>query len=98
MTTLIKKLTHDQVVCGRFGGEEFLILIPDMQPAAVEQLAGQICPAESALYIRSGSSSITASLSVVQAGLDDADLSAVIARASQALYRAKDSGRNRVSI
>jgi diguanylate cyclase (GGDEF)-like protein len=49
--------------------------------------------------IRIGDSviNITASLGVVQAAPDDSDLAAVLAKADDALFRAKSAGRNQVS-
>ena len=78
----------------RWGGEEFLILTPhiDLEQACIlaEKLRRLI--ASSALY---GDISVSASLGVATLS-DDDSLDALIRRADEALYRAKERGRNTV--
>ena len=79
---------------GRWGGEEFMVLLPAEDPAEVRRLAERIRRAISELvFDRVGS--VTASLGVVKvrAG-EEADKACI--RVDEALYDAKGSGRNRV--
>ncbi|WP_230523008.1 sensor domain-containing diguanylate cyclase [Janthinobacterium sp. EB271-G4-7A] len=86
-------------VPGRVGGEEFAILLPgtDLSAAAVfaERLRRRV--AESSLTI-DGGIVITVTVSIGMAAMagTDADCDAVLARADEALYRAKRGGRNRI--
>lgn len=86
-------------VPGRVGGEEFAILLPgtDLAAAAVfaERLRRRV--AESALTT-DGGIVITVTVSIGMAAMagTDADCDAVLARADEALYRAKRGGRNRI--
>ena len=82
---------------GRYGGEEFMLVLvqtglPSAQVAAerLRQLAEQLAFDEIAQGLR-----VTVSIGVAEA-LPDEDWSATVERADQALYRAKQSGRNRV--
>ncbi|MEG2030165.1 MAG: CHASE domain-containing protein [Janthinobacterium sp.] len=88
-------------VPGRVGGEEFAILLPgtDLAAAAVfaERLRRRV--AESALTVEGGilvTITITVSIGMAAMAGTDADCDAVLARADEALYRAKRGGRNRI--
>ncbi|MGK5063114.1 sensor domain-containing diguanylate cyclase [Janthinobacterium sp. LB3P112] len=86
-------------VPGRVGGEEFAILLPgtDLAAAAVfaERLRRRV--AESSLTIDGGIViTITVSIGMAAMAGTDADCDAVLARADEALYRAKRGGRNRI--
>jgi len=82
---------------GRYGGEEFLVVIPDHSMTddqdIYERLKSKI--AEKPIATQSGELSITVSIGVAffHRGVD-AD--ALIEAADKALYRAKEQGRNRV--
>jgi two-component system cell cycle response regulator len=83
----------------RYGGEEFVVVMPetDMAVATVvaERLRRRI--ASEPFPIQEGARSIEVTISIGIAGLGPRDTAAsVIKRADQALYRAKRDGRNRV--
>jgi len=84
----------------RYGGEEFVLVMPetDMAVAAMvaERLRRRI--AAEPFSIQKGAKSVPVTISIGIAGLRDKDDTAasVLKRADQALYRAKRDGRNRV--
>ncbi|MGZ5579622.1 MAG: GGDEF domain-containing protein [Methylobacter sp.] len=80
----------------RFGGEEFTMLLPNTNGESALILANQLRrTVEQTGFNASGSSvDITISCGVTQFMLDDTDESA-FDRADQALYQAKEEGRNR---
>ncbi len=79
---------------GRWGGEEFLILLPHQDRAGARRLADKLRIAiESADF--PGVGTITASLGVTAHAAGDT-LQGLVERADAALYTAKRSGRNRV--
>jgi two-component system cell cycle response regulator len=84
----------------RYGGEEFVVVMPetDMAVAAIvaERLRRRI--ASEPFSIQQGASAIEVTISIGIATLDSADDNAggILKRADQALYRAKRDGRNRV--
>lgn len=82
---------------GRYGGEEFVILAPDCAVAGAVLLAERFREAISAepMVITGGSLTVTMSFGV--ATTSDMDQSGQLLRsADEALYRAKEQGRNRV--
>lgn len=96
--TLKRQLrTRDSLV--RFGGEEFVILLPGFprqQAREVAERLRQSVERTSAFYSPLGEQpGVTISLGLSQMVPKDS-LHSLIARADQALYKAKDSGRNRL--
>ena len=85
-------------ILARFGGEEFVILLPDTDRANARHVAERIRQ-EVATHRDQALPAYTASLGVAVAqgaAGDAADIEALIAEADAALYRAKQGGRNRV--
>lgn len=83
---------------GRFGGDEFVILMSDVERAQAQTLANDLCQAlaDASVELPDGSPlrfSCSFGLAVSQ---QDSSVDALIARADAALYRAKELGRNRV--
>jgi diguanylate cyclase (GGDEF)-like protein len=84
---------------GRYGGEEFAVVLGPADahraPVVGERLRAAI--ATCAVDTESGPLPVTVSVGIAMLG-DAADLAAVLARADEALYRAKHTGRNRVCV
>jgi len=82
----------------RIGGEEFIVLLREVDEAAARQLAERIRAAVEACAITSGDTqfNLTVSIGVALARSSDRDIAEVIERADQGLYMAKNTGRNRV--
>jgi diguanylate cyclase (GGDEF)-like protein len=88
-------LRKQDFVC-RYGGEEFAALLLDTTPAQMKLLADRLMSAVRSLHITHGSHHIHVTLSLGLARLDHGDTpSSWLERADAALYRAKDSGRDR---
>jgi diguanylate cyclase (GGDEF)-like protein len=86
---------------GRFGGEEFIVLLHDATAHGAETTAERIRGAVAAesVAVDEGSISIniTLSIGIATARETDRDVQDVIERADLALYAAKNSGRNAVA-
>lgn len=81
---------------GRFGGEEFLIVLPCCDIDEAKAVAGRIVEGARVLPIRHAYDSIAITVSVGCAAFRVGDTAeAVIARADERLYAAKASGRDR---
>lgn len=82
-------------VCGRMGGEEFAMLLPDTSLAEATELAERFCRAYAATPIRSGGIEVSNTVSVGVAS-DGYEIEHLLQCADEALYLAKAEGRNRV--
>lgn len=84
---------------GRYGGEEFLLLLPyavgSSSVACLTRLRNAVSAAP--FVTSAGELSVTFSAGVAQHRVDESN-AALIARADEALYRAKASGRDRVEV
>lgn len=89
---------RDSDTLGRYGGEEFAVLLEGILPEHALVAAERLRNAVAAIEIRVGEDTIapTASVGVACLTADDRDFDHVLVRADRALYRAKEEGRNRV--
>jgi diguanylate cyclase (GGDEF)-like protein len=87
------------VTLGRLGGEEFLAVLPGADLDAARALAERLREAASAPDLSRwlGPGRLTVSVGITPLGAGDT-LAGALARADQALYRAKDAGRDRVEV
>ena len=82
----------------RFGGEEFALLMPETNCEQAYQVCERLCRiiAQSIIELDKHSASITISLGLTEMESEQDTLELILRRADQALYDAKQSGRNRV--
>lgn len=95
--TLLKN-SRDADLIGRYGGEEFCMVLPGQdinQASLVAERIRQAVERTSAAKF-SGNASITSSLGVACLIDEDTEASDLVNRADQALYVAKQTGRNKV--
>lgn len=87
-------------VVGRFGGEEFIILLPHTRATDAAIVAERIrhTMLESDIYWQGQRLDVKLSLGVAEAGLHADGCDELIAAADRALYAAKTGGRNRTVI
>lgn len=86
---------------GRYGGEEFLVLLPQCDPLSAQTVAERIRVALEAkpVTVDTRSIPVTTSIGVTTTfGAMDADPATLIQHADEALYAAKSGGRNRVEL
>ena len=96
--TLKEHTRKSDVVC-RFGGEEFVILLPETALKGALTLADTLRKEVEKLEVPLGNEStlhFTISIGVSQVGNSEVNLDSVITRADTALYEAKEGGRNKV--
>ncbi len=96
----LRSRLRDSDVIARFGGEEFVVLLPDTPPEAAQRIAREILaaieqhqwPLVGRLTLSAG---ITALRPTLQNGTEDND-TALLRRSDDALYQSKNAGRNLV--
>ncbi len=96
----IRKATRNIDLACRYGGEEFVIVMPEtdmaVATAVAERLRRRIATEPFAIQKGARHLEVTISIGIAAlSGVDD-DAAAILKRADQALYRAKRDGRNRV--
>jgi len=81
----------------RFGGEEFVIIMPETNMAAATKAVNKVRIAIQKNQITEGSTKVNLTMSFGVASFTEDDSSkSVLERADKALYRAKSKGRNQV--
>ena len=98
---VVRQRLRAQDFLGRYGGEEFLLLLPDTDLAGAQQLAQQLCQAVQAAPCdwQGQTIAVTVSVGIASTGTSQqADGETLLQAADQALYRAKDKGRNRFEV
>jgi len=97
---LLKKHARGSDIVCRFGGEEFVMFLPDMSPAVACQRAGQLRTELAAKRITHGTSVIqmTASFGVAAFPEHGKTMDGLISAVDAAMYQAKEAGRDRVVV
>jgi len=81
---------------GRYGGEEFLVVLPHSTFKAATEQAERLCKHVRSLLIKSGEQEITITISIgiAQYKIHKEDWQTFLSRADSALYQAKNNGRD----
>jgi len=99
IATVLRKRLRGSDFIARFGGEEFVLLLPATPPAVGAKLLEALRAAIEACPFHFKGERVTITISMGLASFkagEHSDL--VLKRADQALYRAKNAGRNRVEL
>jgi diguanylate cyclase (GGDEF)-like protein len=99
--TILKANTRASDICGRLGGDEFLLIMSHGEKKAIVQTIERLCAdlANGHLVLNGQEIQVTASFGI--AGFDgtgEPNLNELLTRADHALYAAKAAGRNQVSV
>ncbi|MCP3764962.1 sensor domain-containing diguanylate cyclase [Domibacillus sp. A3M-37] len=97
MSELAKKETRESDLCFRIGGEEFLMVLPETDLALAQTIAERIRKTAEAKISPTGKP-ITISMGIGNSPTTASDFSELFKVTDQALYKAKEEGRNRVVI
>ena len=91
---------RDIDILGRYGGEEFLIVLPETDCAGGRIVAERLRQAihETPVDIGDSQLQVTISLGVTELREDSSNYEQLISEADQALYQSKDAGRNQTTI
>jgi diguanylate cyclase len=99
IATVLRKRLRGTDFIARFGGEEFVLLLPSTVPAAGMKLLEHLRASIEACPFHFKGEPVTITISMGLTAFKPGEHSdMVIKRADQALYRAKNAGRNRVEL
>ncbi|MGX4726868.1 diguanylate cyclase [Pseudomonas corrugata] len=99
IATVLRKRLRGSDFIARFGGEEFVLLVPDTPLASGAKLAEVLRAAIEACPFHFKGEPVTITVSMGMTAFKPGEHSdLVLKRADQALYRAKSAGRNRVEL
>ena len=99
LAAVLHQRIRSQDIVGRYGGEEFLVVLPETTLLGARRLATELCKAVAAhAFVHEGQQiAQTVSIGVFGGLLEPGDSwDVLIHAADSALYDAKHSGRNRV--
>ncbi|MBE9608010.1 GGDEF domain-containing protein [Chitinilyticum piscinae] len=96
----IRQALRECDLAARFGGEEFVVALPQTSLAAATSVAERIRARVSELRVDAGAEQISMTVSIGITGLhsEEASADAALLRADEALYAAKHGGRNQVCV
>jgi diguanylate cyclase (GGDEF)-like protein/PAS domain S-box-containing protein len=98
---LCQKNLRESDIFARFGGEEFVILLPKIAQDQALLIANRLCNKIEEMRVKTQNSEIAITISIGIAtmnGKDQVTLSQLINRADQAMYVSKHAGRNQATI
>jgi diguanylate cyclase (GGDEF)-like protein/PAS domain S-box-containing protein len=93
-----QSITRQMDIFGRYGGDEFVIFLPETSLHEAKQMARRLnaCVAEHQFQIGENEATISISVGISEFLQDQDTLTSLINQADLAMYAAKKSGRNRI--
>lgn len=99
LATLFQQNIRREELLGRYGGEEFVVVMPEVDSSGAFQLAEKLRKTVETTVFKSGETELPVTISVGVATLgEEKSVKDFLDTADQALYRSKEEGRNRVTI
>jgi diguanylate cyclase (GGDEF)-like protein/PAS domain S-box-containing protein len=98
LADVFKSKLRNVDLIARYGGDEFIVLLPENDLSGAKDVANRICNSIGKIRIETnqGKARVTASIGVASLDKDMTTLSALVEHADRALYNAKKFGKNRV--
>ncbi|TYB30295.1 MAG: GGDEF domain-containing protein [Candidatus Mcinerneyibacterium aminivorans] len=95
---IIKKATRDTDLVGRYGGEEFIIALNETPKSSAYEVAERIRQTIQKKQLMGNLRELTVSIGISSYPQDSKWIEEIINKADDALYEAKDKGKNRVEV
>jgi diguanylate cyclase (GGDEF)-like protein/PAS domain S-box-containing protein len=99
ISSTLKSSVPDGAILARLGGEEFVILLANLDSESALQLSQTICDTIANTPIKIDEEieiNVTISIGTAQRQNYEEDIDSILKRADEALYQAKSTGRNKV--
>ena len=99
VASVIATCADSKDICGRWGGEEYIVFMPQTSALRARKLADDICAKVASASIAHATGRLRVSISIGVATQSAADMTfdELIMRADKCLYQAKHDGKNRVN-
>jgi diguanylate cyclase (GGDEF)-like protein len=96
---LREQIRHPDTI-GRYGGEEFLIVLPNSEIKAAADQASRLCERIRAVRVESNGKvlSVTISIGIAQFKIGEENWEQLLHRADTAMYQAKNNGRDQWAV
>jgi len=96
---LREQIRHPDTI-GRYGGEEFLIVLPSSEVEAATEQAARLCQRIRTLQVEANGHilSVTVSIGVAQFKVGEENWEQLLNRADTAMYQAKNNGRDQWAV
>ncbi len=99
VANVLKSCIRSEDACARWGGEQFLLLLPETASGGAETVAQKICQTVAMTEFRVNKPGIRITMSLgVSVYVHGQTTFETVAKAEQALLQAKESGKNRYSL
>lgn len=95
LTTEVNKCIDKGDIIGRYGGEEFILLLPNVNKEKAMNMAEKIRTNVEEAKILGDKRNVTISIGIAMSAHESLNSQEIIERADQALYKAKNEGKNR---
>jgi diguanylate cyclase (GGDEF)-like protein len=100
LASALRQQVRETDIVGRFGGEEFVVLLPNTEAEEACRIAERMRRSAGVVKVLAAGTivGVTISVGVAALGRHGGDLFELLAAADLALYRAKNTGRDRVCL
>ncbi|MFQ5760544.1 MAG: diguanylate cyclase [Acidiferrobacterales bacterium] len=98
ISAILKELVRETDIATRYGGEEFIVILPETSKEDARAVAEKIRETIAGTTIEGAPKKVTISAGVATLGQDGNNTAELIGRADQAVYQAKRDGRDRVCV
>ena len=101
VSNVFRDIVRRADVVGRYGGDEFMVVMPETSSKGAEEMAGRLLEAvkKNPLKLaKRAKRTLTLSIGVSSFGSKDDSIDALISKADAALYESKRAGRDRVTV
>ncbi len=97
LAQIMRQITREIDIAGRYGGEEFILVLPETDIAGATEIANRLLDQIRLAFQTGGLPSITVSIGVAALQPATVDFSYLVHTADLAMYAAKNAGRNRIA-
>lgn len=96
VANVLSRTLREVDILARYGGEEFVVLLPDTDSEEAKEVAERMRQEIESNRFYNGQSQIVLTVSIGLASVNQIDADRLIDKADQALYKAKNRGRNQI--